>query len=153
MTDDFNKLIDQVVEERTLSLEAVDALKVLRDQANDDANTVIEQELKLERLAGELVEAERSLGEMDRREAAVAEDRVKLLARHDEIHTKEVEQAADKATAATFRECFGLVFRNQTISREILRSATGQEPDSTPGSYGVVATSQTESVTETEESK
>ncbi len=141
--DELTQLIDKMVHEKTFSMEGVEAVKALRDKAQD-------MEAELTRIKAGYEREKQQVSAWERKNGA-AENRLKAWEAREqalqkrELTMTELEKAAAVARAKeeTFRECVGLVFRNSTLRREMF----GQQPIADNSGF---ATQQPKSETVTE---
>lgn len=123
MNENLLNALNEAIQANTFNLSAVEAIKTMRDEnvglkKEVDNLEKRNQELHAENKVGhEKAEAVRvQQYEVNARSVAVT-DREKLMAKI------EVAAAKDNATATAYKECFGLVFRNQVISKSIMGQA------------------------------
>lgn len=128
----LTEAINQLVQEKTFSLDAVDAIKGLRDKAAalenlcntqnqqiaDLGNTELRQTSRIGELQTEVANWKKREDELVQREKAAAEA----------IH----EAKRQQAIADTFRESMGMIFRPNTVRETIQRSV----PVAVEGSNG-----------------
>ena len=121
-------LIDQLVQDRTFSVEGVEAIAALRERAADlesfndgleRATTELRREKELAEGGASRLETELKL--CRDREDAVAE-------REDKVTALELNAACAQARAETFKECFGIVFKNTEVRREMFGSVPVADP-------------------------
>lgn len=122
--DELTKLIDQMVHEKTFSMEGVEAVKALRDQAvalEDQVENLLQDhendKRDLDGFKAKVLRLEKEGSDLRSRESAVIE-------REKKMTELEKATAVANAKADTFKECVGLVFRNATLRREMF----GQQP-------------------------
>lgn len=115
-------LIDALVSEKTFSLEGVKSIEAVRLKAQHLQSTLEDTQ---KRYADAIKERDAEKKRADDtaevcRQWKVREDAV--VAREKTMTDKEKAAAVSEATANTFRECFGLVFRNFSINESITKS-------------------------------
>ena len=138
--------LDAVIQEGTFSLSAVEGVKRLRDEneillskldSADDENTTL-------RASNKKLEAK--CVDLEARSAALAAREKEVAKREAEITKLECKAAQENAVANAYKDCFGLVFRNQHVHR----SLSGNVPVSGGTNYGPqtmsMNTTETESV-------
>ena len=138
--------LDAVIQEGTFSLSAVEGVKRLRDE-NIQFNVTVEH---LENNIKGLAEDNKVLRDKERdyseRLALVATREKEVAKREAEITKLECKAAQENAVANAYKDCFGLVFRNQHVHR----SLSGNVPVSGGTNYGPqtmsMNTTETESV-------
>ena len=138
--------LDAVIQEGTFSLSAVEGVKRLRDE-NIQFNVTVEH---LENNIKGLAEDNKVLRDKERdyseRLALVATREKEVAKREAEITKLECKAAQENAVANAYKDCFGLVFRNQHVHR----SLSGNVPVSGGNNYGPqtmsMNTTETESV-------
>ena len=138
---DIQKLIDGIVENKTFSLEAVEAIKSMRDEllsvkkeneALSDKVSVAEKSLKMQQDANsDLVEQVQTI---TAREKACGE-------REAQCHTAEIAQARNQARAEAYRTAMEIVFKPHTVRKSVI--------DNGPYSNYNTATNQTNMVSGT----
>ena len=138
--------LDAVIQEGTFSLSAVEGVKRLRDEnemllgkvgALEQANT--ELRINNSSISGKCHKYEETINDVNQREKEVAK-------REAEITKLECKAAQENAVANAYKDCFGLVFRNQHVHRSI----SGNIPVSGGSNCGpqsmFMSTTETESV-------
>ena len=138
--------LDAVIQEGTFSLSAVEGVKRLRDEnemflgkieALEQANA--ELRINNSNISGKCHKYEESINEVNQREKEVAK-------REAEITKLECKAVQENAVANAYKDCFGLVFRNQHVHRSI----SGNVPVAGDNNYGPqsmsMCTTETESV-------
>lgn len=122
MTDKLTDLIDQMVETKTFSLDALTAIKALKDKAQS-------QEAQIERLNAlsdrQCQVVEDGVTENSKLRAMISahfEREADLLKREAKVLDLQLAEARAVATAAALRESFGIVFKNTTVRESIQRS-------------------------------
>lgn len=128
MTDKLTDVIDEMVRNKTFSLDALDAVKGLRDRA-------IEQDRQIERLNSLLEtrgESEARLRAENSTLQRTIEDHAKnessLREREGKVLALELAEARSTATAGALREAFGIVFKNTTVRESVQRSTAVAVP-------------------------
>lgn len=146
--DSLDKIINKVVEERTFSVEAVAGIKQLRDEHKlaqaklRDATRALNSQEKTIRDLTTTVNA------FESDELARKTEDERLVKQEQELHTKEIEQAADKATATATTHCFDQVFRNIGIRREMFGRHPIPVEGSGSGMSGMIVSSDVNESTE-----
>lgn len=120
----------RLVEKETFSATALKGIEALRETAGRAA----EENSRLSKAVVEVTaqrDAAKARAEKAEAEVAVWKEREKNLTEREAFcHRAEISQAANLATANTLRECFGLVFRNAEVRRDVL------ETERNPKAYG-----------------
>lgn len=121
-TTDLLAKLNQIIEQGTFSLQATEAVSKLREENATLKGTIKERGLQVEKLTGqlnatrtELHVAQVELGKIDAARKVVAD-------REAKVFEHEKAAAVAQAQAETFRHCFGMVFRNTEVKREIFGS-------------------------------
>lgn len=139
MSDKLTKLIDEIIEQKTFSLDALDSIKKLRDKAQ-------EQESAL-KFKDEMLDAKKTIELTIRAEMAVqATQLATWKTREDELKKRELTMTALEkssaiadAKATSYIEFARLVFANRITREKVLHSTPVVIP--TPGgSYTTVNT-------------
>jgi hypothetical protein len=135
----LNEVIDDLVASKTLSLDALEGLTKIRDNARaleakvvslTKANECGEASFKLR--TSEFNEVSSRLSEAQKREADIAA--------REKTHAKlELDKAVADAKAATWSECFHTIFKNVTVRDNVcgnvpVPGAGGQYPVNMPTS-------------------
>lgn len=138
--NNLQSAIDELVASKTLSLDAATYVERLKLQARalGESNTRLTQEnaelsRRVSAQTAEIGVVNSKLAKVDEREAAIAKREATCL---------ELEKAAIRAdaTAGTFRECFGLVFRNLEMRSSMFGNApapTSANPNYYPPQSGI----------------
>ena len=146
MSEKLTTLIDEIVHEKTFSLEAVNAVTNLRDTAEalesqvrilTKKNKTNEENAKIHEIRVSKLRNE--VEDWKKREAD-------LIVREMKILNLELGTAVSNAKAETYKECVSLIFRNETVRKEMF----GSIPVSIDGGYPTVQ-STNETITETKE--
>jgi len=139
VTDKLTDVIDEMVRNKTFSLDALEAVKGLKDRA-------IEQEKKIERLDSLLATRAESEARLRAENSTLqrtiddhAKNEISLREREAKVLTLELAEARSTATAGALREAFGIVFKNTTIRESVQRSTAVAVPG-TATSMGFPAT-------------
>lgn len=113
--DELTKLIDQMVQEKTFSMEAVSAINVLREKAEAMEETIkVSKEAhedcakRYNELSDEKSKLQNQLSTWKIRESEIAK-------RETYIQQLETAKEVSKAKEDTFRECVTLIFRNTLV--------------------------------------
>jgi len=134
MQQKLTEMIDALVTEKTFSLAGVQAIEALRAKA-DGLEKMVESVTK-ER---DSYSTQRDLANKAANEkTAVIEGWMKretdIVTREKTMTAKDQEAAVSKARADTFAECFGMVFRNIEVRREMFGTAPNP-PSANPNYY------------------
>jgi len=126
---DINNVIDQIVEERTLSLEAADAVKALRDE-----NTELrDQAAALEERVNAFIEVESELKDECRRKGKLVNEYLsrekELKEREKSVIRTEIENEHLKARCTELKEIIDNLTRNTMVRQRVF----GNEPIVLPG--------------------
>jgi hypothetical protein len=127
-TEELIKLLDDIVQKKTLSLDALEGIQQLKKKAEQaEAELKVEQELhrKVRLDKGKL---EVALEDWQAREKIVID-------REHKLNEVEKERDVAQAKAEAIRECFGLVFRNVETRRQVLTNESVPMPSSGSGYY------------------
>lgn len=115
----ITEMIDALVAEKTFSLEGVKAIEAVRAKAEALQRTLESTALERdsarkerELAVNDAAVKARTISEWEQRSATIA-------TREKTMTEKEQTAAVQTATAATFRECFAMVFRNVEVRREM----------------------------------
>ena len=124
MTEDKDliKLIDELIHEKTFSLDAVEAVKNMRDiaQGLEKRN----KELKKDALThlAKVNEYEDRITVLRSKDEDWREREAKLIKHENKAEELRLSNAVSNAKAETYKECVSLIFRNETLRREMLGS-------------------------------
>lgn len=138
----ITELMDQAIREGTFTTEALDQFKVVRERAE-----MVQRENKT--MGKELSDSRAARDELERHVRTAEEGRKtaeELASRNAEM---KIRLAAAEATASTLRECFSLVFRNETVHRNVTEPVL--RTDHYDPSTGSSTNQRTEYVTTTED--
>jgi len=144
--DDISAIIEHMVQEKTLSLEAMTSIQLLKDRSSradleiERQRDVIKQrDATVSRLEGELETLKEPLTKLEQRERLVAE-------REKKIHELEVQAAVAQAESRTFRHALGVVFAPNAVRESIQRmtSSNGSNGLSNGSTYSNDSFSRTE---------
>ena len=120
--DDLTKLIDQIVEDKTFSLEAVKIIEELRATAislEEEVSQINKTYIAEQATSKEL----RKKNDLLTARVMKISDREKAVeAREAKITELEKAKAVAQAQASTYQSCMELVFRNTVVRREMLGS-------------------------------
>jgi len=137
-TQNLLKMIDELVEKKTFSLDAIEAVKKMRDEAKQLADQVVKleadgqlKEAKLQSYSAEIIKLRSNESDVTQREGAVAKRELTVV----ELDKK---TAVAEAVTVAVKECFGLVFRNLELRSTMFGQAPG--PTSANPSYFPVTT-------------
>jgi len=151
---DINNVIDQIVEERTLSLEAADAIKGLRDENAELRDHVA----ALEERVNAFVEVESKLKDECRRKNSMLEGYIRreneLIDREKNALRLEIENEFLKARAAELKEIINNLTRNTMVRQRVFGTESLVMPPYESGgmTMGPVVSQQPyDSTTESEE--
>lgn len=135
---DILKMIDELVEQKTFSLDALSAIKALREEAKVQAAEIVKlkdsvkyQEAEKQRFERDLRHAESKLDKIAAREQAVAE-------RESKITQLELDKAVASASLTSFKEACGMFLKN-TIVRESVSSNARRPMPGPTGSYPIIS--------------
>ncbi|SFT11580.1 hypothetical protein [Methylobacterium sp. yr668] len=125
--------IDELVEKRTFGLDALGAIKGLRDKA-------IEQDARIDELLARVEERDQVIGGLRHEKAQVqaALDAMKareaeMSAREAKTRDLELKEASATARATAYGEVFGTIFRNVTVRENAIRQLPFKNVQ--PGGY------------------
>lgn len=112
-------LIDDLIREKTFSLEAVDAIKALRDKAKalEDGLYVSRTDLEKERGKVTTLESEKSAWKA--RESAVASRDAAVAEREKKITELEKSSAVAAAKSEIWSDAFHTIFKNTVVRRNV----------------------------------
>jgi hypothetical protein len=121
--DNVQAAIRELVEKQTFTAEAAAGITKLR--ADVDAAVKENKDLltRNEKLQQDNLGLGRTIGLRDAELAVVKAREEALVKREAACHVAEIEKATANATASTFRECFGAVFRNFQVHRTLTEQA------------------------------
>ena len=144
--DELTKLIDQMVQEKTFSMEGVAAINELREQAELMQKTIkqLQESFKKENECANRLRNDNDALKGELKNWRAREE--KLTNRESKITELEKDRAVANAKADTFRECVGLVFRNTTVRENMVGTRPVAESSGFVGQHGV-----NEDTTKTEE--
>lgn len=119
-THELSEMIDALVREKTFSLDAIDAVKALRDKAKDLEQTI-------ERRNGDLATVSKNAANMEREIGALKREIESLSKIHDGIAEREAKvveneklAAVAKAESAAYKHALETVFRPNTVRERVI---------------------------------
>jgi len=136
MTKSAYDLINELVEQKTFSLDALDRVKTLRDQVG-------ELEMKRDTLMGQNDTLQRENNRVKTIESSLSERERAVTEREKNITTLERETAVAKAESAVYRDVVTRMFANRivreanTTSQYVASSQPGMGPLLMPNSSTV----------------
>lgn len=125
--DKLNAVINQIVQDKTYSLEAIEAIKSIKDKRDELLSQVIELNSNVEICEKKVSELKAENKRLDKIVDGIQVREEAVLQRENAAHKAEVEQSADKAKADAYKDALHTVFRPHSVRKDILRapSATG----------------------------
>jgi uncharacterized coiled-coil protein SlyX len=121
VADKLSDLIDDMVREKTFSLDALDAVKGLRDRA-------LVQDASIEKLTKTLADRDETIGKMRSQASELSAEITAFKARESSIAEREgktrdleLREAASTASAGAYREVFGTIFKNVTVRESAMK--------------------------------
>jgi predicted RNase H-like nuclease (RuvC/YqgF family) len=136
MTEQLTAVIDDLIRERTFSLEGVESIKKLRDRA-----AALEAELKraVDTVAAETkrnAELTATNEVLKARDQGMTKRETDVTAREGRITALEKDTAVAQAKADTLNNVFSTIFRNtivrETANRQVAPGPSGSYPISVP---------------------
>lgn len=149
MTNDLTRAIDALVEQKTFSLDALEAIKALRDKAGELEKNAAAQATTITRLGEEVVEARRQNEAHLQRKGAIDKRETDVAARELKIGELEKSAAVTAAVSATWSACFDKLFANRIV-RERLQTSVPIERQYPGGGNYVEQHHRTDDVTKQE---
>lgn len=137
--------LDAVIQEGTFSLSAVEGVKRLRDENEKLLLKLNEADEENTTLRASNRKLETKCVDFETRSAALAAREKEVVKREVEIIKLECGVSQERAVAAAYKDCFGLVFRNQHVHRSI----SGNVPVAGGNNYGPQTMSMNTAETET----
>lgn len=122
MNEKLQSALDAVIQEGTFSLSAVEAVKAMRDENERLTESAAALAGDNERLRAENDRMKEGLRITGDREAAIKIREDAVAKREIEMTKLEGKATQEAAVAAAYRDCFGLVFRNQVIQESTLKN-------------------------------
>lgn len=117
MSDKLEKLVSELVTERTLSLEAVEQVKALVDENKDLKELIENKNIALNQHKQSLETANKELDNLAKI-VSINNERVDNLVERELVcHKKEITNARLEGANKAYIECVGLVFRNPTVMK------------------------------------
>lgn len=133
MADKLSDLIDDMVREKTFSLDALDAVKGLRDRA-------FVQDASIEKLTKTLADRDETIGKMRAQASELSAEITVLKARENSVAEREgktrdleLKEAAATAKAQALDSVFGTIFRNVTVRETTVKQVPYSNTQ--PGGY------------------
>ena len=115
-------LIDKLVTEKTFSLDALDAIKILRDKATAQDEFIAEMKQQAQQKHADFLAVTKDRDRLFEAEATLAARAFKVSEREEKVTSLEKAAAVAEAKAAALGHCFDTVFRN-TVFREMSNRA------------------------------
>lgn len=153
--EDLNKVIDQIVTEKTMSLEAVDAIKQMRERNNTLRETNSRLEKTNNDYAEKLITFQEDIKKLkEERDHILAMDSA-FKVREEKATRQECEVEKHKAVSDTYSTVFQIIFRNttvrRTVSKDVITPLEGGEGQYSNQMPRTERDTLNESITETEE--
>jgi hypothetical protein len=131
--EDVNKLIESMVQEKTLSLDAMVSIQALKDR-------VAKADIEIEQYKGVIKARDASIAglqadnaRLKEQIAPLADRELKVAEREAKMNQLELQAAVARAEAGAFRHSLGVVFASNTVRESVLRTRSHSEYDSRTG--------------------
>jgi septal ring factor EnvC (AmiA/AmiB activator) len=122
MSSDLIRAIDRLVEEKTFNLDALEAIKELRDKAAALEDQVDDLIKRTDRLRGEVREHEKSISEKNDRIEKQNTKILELEAREKQAFEAIYKAEMHSAVAEAYKDALRTVFRPHSVRETIARS-------------------------------
>lgn len=119
-THELSEMIDALVREKTFSLDAIDAVKALRDKAKDLEETVKQQKVSLEASKIYTDGIERENGALRREIESLSKIHDGIAEREAKVVENEKLAAVAKAESAAYKHALETVFRPNTVRERVV---------------------------------
>ena len=119
LDDKLKAALDAVIQEGTFSLSAVEGVKRLRDENEMLVGKVGALEERIKSMTSYNKDLEVKCSEYNEEKEALTSREAAVTKREIEITKLECGVIQERAVAAAYKDCFGLVFRNQHVHRNI----------------------------------
>ncbi len=124
MNKELQELFDGLVTKETLSQSALEKLKSVVEENAELEKQVENLQSDAEVKASDYRDLKNECDALEVSNEALLNREGSLKARENDCHKTEIQQAADRATAAAYKEAFGLVFRNTTVRNSVLETVS-----------------------------
>ena len=124
MTDKLTDAIDQLVQEKTFSLDALNAVGRLRDRAVAQEQQIRSLETLRESQGRAISDLQEQVRQLAEQEVGLRERERKVAEREAKAQQLEVETAVAVAKSETFGIVFNTIFRNTAVRERVVRNET-----------------------------
>jgi uncharacterized coiled-coil DUF342 family protein len=128
LSESLSGIINEAISKGALTGDALDYINKVRAEARDIAVKLTNTEAALDESRKITDEYRREVIDLKAKQQEVSDIKKERDAAIASAAASETNNKVNSATANTFRECFGLVFRNQMVRETIAKTETLMNP-------------------------
>lgn len=148
--EDVNKLIETMVQEKTLSLDAMVSIQALKDRVAKADIEIEQQKGVIKTRDASIASLQADNNRLKEQIAPIAEREIKVAAREAKVTELELQAAVARAEAGAYRHSLGVVFASNTVRESVLRNRNHNEYDQRTGQSSSVNDNENGTVQRTE---